>query len=766
MQGLAQETAVPGKVGAASSETVLAQDISPEQLTELVARMSDDDLRAFVIEQLKILLAGQTGSADAPLTAIDRINLLWMAFSQPIVTAVDRLPTLVERQGDAFATFWQSQGGMSGILMLFALMLLVFVISYGAERAARWYLNQSLQELAQSGRPTLWAALRYLGGRLFREMCGLVVFIVAVRIFGRFILDPSQLTFAAPFFTYLVLIPRVGAALSRFVLAPHRPDLRLVTVSDRWAGFLHRNIIGLLLLAGFNIFALDFSFQNGLAPGETRLGFWIDSAVYLYVILIALIARDGLMEMMRGSDPDRTAFDEGVARAYPRFAILVAAGMWVIVTTLVGLGQLGQVLKGAQYTTMFWLLMAPALDTAIRGLVRHLVPPMEGTGPLAEAAYHANKRSMIRIGRVLVGGAIVVIIANAWDFPWLQATADRAGIGDELLAFLLTLVVGYIAYESVSLWINRLLARERTGGDVEQAEAGEIGGAGASRLSTVLPLLETTSQVLIIVVFTLLAIGNLGIDITPLLAGAGIAGLAIGFGAQKLVTDVVSGIFFLIDDAFRLGEYIEISGTMGAVEKISIRSMQLRHHNGPVHTIPYGEIPQLTNFSRDWVILKMKFTVTFDTDPNKVKKIFKKIGAEMLEHPELGEDFLQPFKSQGVADIDDVGIVVRGKFMAKPGKQFMIRKEIYNRVKAEFEANGIDFARREVRVDIPGLEHGKDLTPSEEGAVTAAATSAAQQAVQGAPIRNPARPSEKRKQPPMSASMLVNAQWVAPQSFL
>lgn len=205
----------------------------------------------------------------------------------------------------------------------------------------------------------------------------------------------------------------------------------------------------------------------------------------------------------------------------------------------------------------------------------------------------------------------------------------------------------------------------------------------------------------IVVIFVLLALGNIGIDITPLLAGAGLLGLAIGFGAQKLVSDVVSGIFFLIDDAFRIGEYVEVDGTAGTVEKISIRSMQLRHHRGLVHTIPYGEIPKLTNYSRDWVIMKLKFTVPFDTDPNKVKKIFKKIGTEMMEEPLYKDGFLEPFKSQGVFDFSEVGMVIRGKFMAKPGQQFTIRKEIYNRVKAEFGAAGIEFARPEVRIAMP-----------------------------------------------------------------
>jgi small-conductance mechanosensitive channel len=146
-----------------------------------------------------------------------------------------------------------------------------------------------------------------------------------------------------------------------------------------------------------------------------------------------------------------------------------------------------------------------------------------------------------------------------------------------------------------------------------------------------------------------------------------------------------------------------------------------------VHTIPYGEIPKLTNFSRDWVIMKLKFTVPFDTDPNKVKKIFKKIGQELMENPLFEGDILQPFKSQGVADINDVGMVIRGKFMAKPGKQFMIRKEIYNKVKAAFAENGIDFARREVRVALDDGDHGEELSEADKSKVLGAAAAAVQQ---------------------------------------
>jgi len=228
-----------------------------------------------------------------------------------------------------------------------------------------------------------------------------------------------------------------------------------------------------------------------------------------------------------------------------------------------------------------------------------------------------------------------------------------------------------------------------------------------------------------VIITILIGLGNVGVDITPLLAGAGIVGLAIGFGAQKLVSDIVSGLFFLIDDAFRAGEYVNVEGTMGTVEKISLRAMQLRHHRGPIHTIPYGEIPKITNYSRDWTIMKLTFTVPFETDLLKVKRIFKAIGAELMEIPEFADDFIQPFKSQGVIQVDDVGIVVRGKFMVKPGKQFMIRKEIFQRVQTEFEKNGIQFARKEVRVKLDNAGPTEaQLTESDLNAIGAAALEA------------------------------------------
>ncbi len=715
--------------GTAADPLALPDPLTPDAVNAMVARLSDDQVRTLLLQRLDAVAAEAAAGAE-PAGIVDRAGLLWTAFSSQLTDAISKLPVLFSREGDAIASFTSSYGGLGGVMVLFGLIALVLGAGLVAELVFK-RATASWHEIKDgSGDKDLAGAIRFLFRRFCGEIAGLIIFFIVVRTLGRIILSPEQILFAAPLLTYLIWMPRVGGAVSRFILAPNRADLRLVNTSDHWAQYLHRNTIGLVLLAGITMFVVHFNAQNGVGAGETRIGFWLDSSIYVYIALIAWTAREGLSDMMRGTDPDNTEFDERVARYYPYFAMIIAALMWVTVSVLVGLGKVALLLQGAHYTTLFWLLMAPALDTAIRGLVRHLVPPMSGDGKIAIEAYRSTKRSYIRIGRVAVGALVLVILSKVWNTDFLAMASGGEGFGARLISFLMTLAVGYVIYEGVSLWINRRLAKEQTEGEAPEEEAGgEGGGAGGSRLATVLPLLRLTALSGIAIVFGLLAVGSLGIDITPLLAGAGILGLAIGFGAQKLVSDIVGGVFFLIDDAFRTGEYVDVGGTAGTVEKISIRSMQLRHHRGPIHTIPYGEIQKLTNYSRDWVIMKLKFTVPFDTDPNKVKKIFKKIGAEMLEHPELGQDFLQPFKSQGVFDFDDVGMIIRGKFMAEPGKQFTLRKEIFNRVKAHFAENGIEFARREVRVAIPGLDEAEDLTEENKAAVTAAVSGAVQQQV-------------------------------------
>jgi small-conductance mechanosensitive channel len=185
---------------------------------------------------------------------------------------------------------------------------------------------------------------------------------------------------------------------------------------------------------------------------------------------------------------------------------------------------------------------------------------------------------------------------------------------------------------------RRLAAEGKQGPDVP-----------ASRLQTLLPLLRALILVTIIVMATMSFLAALGVDILPLLAGASVVGVAIGFGSQTLVRDIVSGAFFLMDDAFRLGEYIEVGADKGVVEKINVRSVFLRHHRGALNILPYGEIKRLRNTSRDWIIHVMEFRLTYDTNIQTVKKIMKKIGEELKADPDYATDMLPAVEIAGVS---------------------------------------------------------------------------------------------------------------------
>ena len=316
---------------------------------------------------------------------------------------------------------------------------------------------------------------------------------------------------------------------------------------------------------------------------------------------------------------------------------------------------------------------------------------------------------------------ILAIVAGGWalteiwqiDIDMMTTPAVRRSY--DLVAILF---IGYVIYHVVRIWIDQKITEE--GGDEVETAPGDEGGAGgASRLATLLPLFRNFLLAVILVTIALIALTEIGINVAPLFAGAGVVGLAIGFGAQALVRDILSGTFFLLDDAFRKGEYIDIGLVKGTVEKISVRSFQLRHHLGPLHTVPFGEIQHLTNFSRDWVMMKLKLRVTYDTDVEKVRKLVKKLGQELLEDEVVGKNFIQPLKSQGVIEMQDSAMIIRVKFMTKPGDQWVLRKRVYQEIRDLFAREGIKFAHREVTVRLAGSDPA-DLTQQQKEALGSA----------------------------------------------
>jgi moderate conductance mechanosensitive channel len=185
-----------------------------------------------------------------------------------------------------------------------------------------------------------------------------------------------------------------------------------------------------------------------------------------------------------------------------------------------------------------------------------------------------------------------------------------------------------------------------------------------------------------------------------LLAGLGVVGIAVGFGAQTLVRDVISGIFFLMEDAFRVGEYIDAGRLRGTVEGMSLRSVRLRHQNGQIHTIPFGQVQAVTNFSRDWSVVKFNLHLEPTADIETVRRTVKRVGEELLDDPEIGGEFIQPLKMQGVVDVMQSALVVRCKFTATPTRPTYLQRQALRRLIEAFAAVDLHFAAPNVTMQL------------------------------------------------------------------
>lgn len=357
--------------------------------------------------------------------------------------------------------------------------------------------------------------------------------------------------------------------------------------------------------------------------------------------------------------------------------------------------------------------------------------------PAAEAALAARVSDTVLAERasILHGlaehGALILVAAGAivailWT--WGIDVLDPEGIVARGIGFFLVVFVASMGYRAVKLWLDREIAVEWMAANEEEAHGATASTIGANtRLGTLLTIVRNFLLFAIIGLALMMALSSLGVPITPLFAGAGVVGLAIGFGAQSLIKDMFSGMFYLIDDAFRTGEYIDIGVAKGTVEKISIRSFQLRHQNGPLNTVPFGEIKRLTNYSRDWVIVKLPIRVTYDTPVPRLNQIIKKLSKELLADEDVGPLFLEPLKSQGVYEMEDSAMVIRVKFMTRPNDQFVVKRIVYSKIRETFEREGVHFAHRNVTVYIGNAAEltGAAAAAGSRGTATVAAAAAA-----------------------------------------
>ncbi|MEM8664135.1 MAG: mechanosensitive ion channel domain-containing protein [Pseudomonadota bacterium] len=494
------------------------------------------------------------------------------------------------------------------------------------------------------------------------------------------------------------------------VLAPRNAPIRLAPFDDKLAmgvfsafltAFFWSNIVTWVCF-WFGYFPLPRTGHQLLLMGAATLSMVV-------LVAVTLRYRKRLTTVIRGTHPRPAAFRRVAVALWLVAAIVYLIVAWITTVAVIAIDS--RLALGPVLAPVFGLVAAMVANGILLIILdRRLMP-------IIVNPEWADLYERIAFGvSVIVWAVTVGLVWRVFSGPYEAIALNAVG-----LAF--TVLAAWGGWQAVRVWVNARLEEEMP--DAAQDGEGEGFGPGASRLATLLPIFRNVMFFLIISVLLMVGLSSLGVDVAPLFAGAGVVGLAIGFGAQALIRDVFSGAFFLFDDAFRRGEYVEVGGVAGQVEKISVRSFQLRHHEGALHTLPFGEIKQLTNFSRDWVIMKLPMRITYDTDVEKVRKMVKKLGLEMAADPEIGHLFLEAPKSQGVVQMEDSAMIMRIKFKTRPGDQFVVRRHVFQRVRDLFDREGIRFTHKEFTVRVTGTD--------DEDIKRRAATGAARAEVEAAP---------------------------------
>ena len=708
-----------------SGEAPSLEGVAPGEVNSVLATLSDEQVRALLIEELKMDAALQPGKKVADTGFVGRVAVMLHALDGDGEVDVSQFMTQTRRTALGLPTDldwllrrfspdssrsggWRTVGFVLLVLGGGFLVELFFRLMTG--RVRERFMGQVVPDL--SGMMRFWASVL----RVLPSIIHVAVFGVASLML--FLWTPLEQVpsvrylFMALLFVFVAI--RFVAALSQVFFSPGVPGLRPTPVSDSAAARTHGAILFLTSYTVVGVAFLALAREVGLQDGSlSLLAIFIATVLLLLVAGVVFVNRKPVAEaILSGSEEDGAE----------NWVMQMFASLWHVLVLcylfMVWFFMLFQRVQGQEQgrgAFLFSLLLMPAfliMDWLAQWVIRSVVHTMRIYDPssipddenLATAITELETKKRLLIRRIQRGARILILAAlgawclRLWGYRLPYATEITGAIFDSLV----TLVLALMFWRLASGYIERKI-KEATPEEEENKENDDEWGAAADRgrSYTLLPMVRKFIGTVLVVMVTLIILSSLGVDIGPLLAGAGVIGLAIGFGAQKLVADVFSGFFYLLDDAFRVGEYMEAGGVSGAVEAITLRNVMLRHHRGMLQIVPYSELGAITNFMRGGIVVKFNLEFPYDSDIDKIRKIIKKVGQAMLEDPEFGEDFIRPVKSQGVREITSSVMVIRVKFTAKPGTHFVIRREAYRRITEALAAKGIHYAHRKVIVELP-----------------------------------------------------------------
>jgi small-conductance mechanosensitive channel len=688
---------MPASAQSPQSSAPAAAPPSPEELERLVDTLQDDQARAKLVEQLRGLIAAQRGveekqTEENPATLLNDLSAEIDAISGEILAAA-----AVVLDAPRLVSWLQAQATRPEGRALWLDVGVKLVVIFGTAVLVEWLLRLLLR------RPTARFGTRSSDSTAVQVLLLLMQFVLEALPIG---------TFAVVAYSVLPLVqPRKPTLLTAQVIIHAVVTARVILAGARVAlvspGAATLHALGEETRNYLYIWARRFTnwAVYGFALAEATWWLGVPGAIYTLLLRGTLLVLGGLAivfilqnraamaELLRGK-PGADGRPNGKGWRLLRQRL---ADTWHVVAITYVVGIFGtyvlRIRGGGVFVFRATVLSIVVLVAA--GLIVHFVRRSSQRGFAIRADLKARFPTLeARANRYLPAltiatAAVVYFFAalallQAWGidaFAWFTTTFGRK-IAGSLLSIASVLVVSLVIWELFGSAIERYM---------NHIDADGRPVSRSARARTLLPLFRTAVFILLFTIVTLIVLSELGVDIAPLVAGAGVVGIAIGFGSQALVKDVITGLFILLEDTLAVGEVVDVGKNhIGSVEAITIRTIRLRDMSGTVHTIPFSEVSTVRNMTRDYAYFVADVGVVYREDPDHVVAVLRKVAADLAKDPAWAPSIAEPLEVIGVDRFTDSAVVIRVRLKTVPLRQWPVGREFNRRMKKAFDAAGIE----------------------------------------------------------------------------
>lgn len=518
-------------------------------------------------------------------------------------------------------------------------------------------------------------------------------------------LDPASTRATTAAMRDLVLCGIIGGSIvciARALFSPSKPWLRLMTIGNAASAFLFSWLQLLVLIGTCGAAALSLMSDCSL-PLATVLALAKLLALVLHLLVAVMIvrARPYVTALCKDAKQDGVG---GYAvsvlnRVWWVAALFFDIGLWLVWAAELPNGYTS--IWRLFLRTVVALVVLRLFSIAIYGLLERFFRNLPEWIDLNDET-KARVGSYYPIVRWVAGGVIgiltVVAIALAWGVP-LRSMFGDGQIGSRVLGSTFTILVA-LAIASI-VWECANLAIER---HVTRVSAMQDGSLRAARIRTLQPMIRIALLVVLGVVVALTILSEIGVNTGPLLAGASIFGVALGFGSQKLVQDFINGIFLLLENALTVGDSVSLNGVGGTVEHLSLRTVHVRGSDGSMNIFPFSSLGQITNFNRDYARAAIAASVGYDVDTDDVVKALKDIASDMRSDPDFSILITDDIQIWGVDSLGDSSVTVRGVLPTTTGGRWPVQREFNRRMKKCFDERGITIPFPTRTLEIDGLD--------------------------------------------------------------